>query len=371
MRRQRGDALPLHPFLFAAVSVLAQYASNFREMYFSDALASLVGALCFAAIVFTIFAAALRRDPARAAVLATIVVAPSLYYVDLIRWLNRQVGTSFSPEAALPVAVLAVILLIVAVWRVRFRMALPNTVLNGIAVVMFAVPGWNIGEHQWRASQMPSHGHQLQPGDEAGAAAAALPAGEKPDIYYLIFDRYGSEETLANVFDFDNGPFVRFLEEKGFYVASDSHSNYLKTAPSVASSLNMEYLDFAADDPRVRRNDWHPIYDMIEGEHRVGRFVTDAGYSFVNIGGWWNPTQHNPLADENYSFGLSEFGWLYLRRTIAADADGRDSAGERAGAETAMGQRPVPARSAAIREAGGDRRAAGAHVHLRPYPASA
>lgn len=296
--------------------MLAQYASNFREMYFSDALASLVGVLAFAAIVFAAFAALLRRDPARAGVLASIIVVPSLYYIGLLDWANRQLGTTVPPSAALPVAALAVALLVVLAWSRSARPALPNLVLNGIAVALLTLPAWNIAEHQWRAVQTPRLEQPGMPAGGTNSGAAANIATARPDIYYLIFDRYGAQSTLADVYDFDNSAFIRFLEEKGFYVADESHSNYLKTAPSLASSLNMDYIGYLAADERAKRNDWHPIYDLLEGEHRVGRFVKEAGYRFINIGGWWNPTQYNTLADETYNFGFSEFGWLYLRRTV-------------------------------------------------------
>ena len=340
-------------------------------MYFSDALGSLAGVLCFAAIAFAGFAALLRRDLARAAVLASIIVVPSLHYLDLLGWVNRQLGTAVSPAAALPVAILAVALLIVVVWSRSFPARPVELVLNGIAVALLAAPVWNIGEHQWHALQTPV---LEQPGNSPSAGGngpAAIPAGEKPDIYYLIFDRYGSESTLAEVYDFDNSAFTGFLEENGFYVASNSHSNYLKTAPSLASSLNMDYIGYLAEDERAKRNDWHPIYDLIEGEHRVGRFVTDAGYRFINIGGWWNPTQHNVLADENYNFGFSEFGWLYLRRTVLPTLM------EAAAAQSALALRlrwdngQCQRAPQQICADGADCRPRRADLHVRPHPPAA
>jgi hypothetical protein len=79
----------------------------------------------------------------------------------------------------------------------------------------------------------------------------------------------------------------------------------------------MDYLDLAAD-PLAQRNEWHPIYDKLEN-HRVGNFLKSKGYRFIQIGSWWAQTQHNAAADENHSFGFSEFAWLYLRRTIVPE----------------------------------------------------
>ena len=141
---------------------------------------------------------------------------------------------------------------------------------------------------------------------------AAVAAGERPDIYYLIFDRYASAATLQRYFDFSNAPFIAFLEEQGFYVAGGSHANYLKTGHSLASSLQMDYLDFLSDAQGRPSSDWDPIYRMLR-EHRVARFLKSAGYRYAQIGSWWSPTQENPYADWNPQFGLREFTSNYAR----------------------------------------------------------
>ena len=75
----------------------------------------------------------------------------------------------------------------------------------------------------------------------------------------------------------DNQDFIDFLQSKGFYVASRSHSNYLKTATSLASSLSMDYINFLSEKKDEYGFDWQPIYDML-GNHRVGSFLKGKGY---------------------------------------------------------------------------------------------
>ena len=69
----------------------------------------------------------------------------------------------------------------------------------------------------------------------------------KPDIYYLILDGYANSSTLKEVYGYDNQGFEDYLEEKGFKVASESRSNYAITALSLASSLNMEYINYLSE----------------------------------------------------------------------------------------------------------------------------
>jgi hypothetical protein len=315
----RLAAFPAHPFLLAAYTVFALYASNLRETSFDDVAAALAVVMGLTAGVFLVFGLLLRSFGARAALLTSIVVVPTLFYVEIVAWLNRTFGAGLTAAGAWPWMLAAGALILAVVWLAPFRLTLPNSILNGVAVALVVAPAWKVGAYEFQTLRENLAGTYVwaERSDIAPvgtAHAAPLPAGERPDIYYFIFDRYGSDATLAREFGFDND-LTDFLEENGFYVAHESRANYLKTAHSLASTFHMDYINFLADDPRSARDDWHPIYDMLE-DHRVGRFLKARGYDFVQMGAWWGPTQHNPQADENHSYGFGEFETHFLRKTV-------------------------------------------------------
>lgn len=316
----RVRSLPLHPFLFAAASVFTLYASNLREVNLSDMAAALAGALGAALVLFLVFGALFRPLGIRAAMLASIVIVASLFYVEFVSLANRVTGVEASYATAWPAVLVVAGALLAVAARVRADLTLANAVLNGVAFVLFITPAWQVASHEWRTGNTSSflaealEANGIGPAEAASAGDATV-AGETPDIYYIIFDRYGSEPMLARYYGFDNSALTGFLEKQGFYVASRSHSNYLKTAHSLASVFHMDYLDSLAEALGKEETDWRPIHAMLK-EHRVGRFLKSANYRFVQIGSWWGPTQHNPFADENYSFGYSEFTYRYLRNTI-------------------------------------------------------
>ena len=317
---ERFGALALHPFFLAAASVFVLYASNLHELYFSDVVTALATAVAAALVLFLAFGAALRSFGAKAAILASTVLVPALFYVEIVHAVNRTIGTDLSPAAALPIILTTVAIIVLAVSWARIDFTPLNAALNGIAFVMLVFPVWQIAAHEWKAGgTAPFRIATLNGGAQAAVDAALVVDPEKaksaPDIYYFIFDRYGSQSNLAAYFDFDNAELMDFLKAKGFHVASDSHSNYLKTAHSLASTFNMDYLDVLKEDRRSKIGDWHPIYDMVK-DHRVGRFLKSNGYEFIQIGAWWGPTHHNASAHENYSFGFSEFEFWYIRKTI-------------------------------------------------------
>ena len=64
-----------------------------------------------------------------------------------------------------------------------------------------------------------------------------------PHIYYIVLDAYGRSDVLQQLYELDNSPFLEALEQRGLFVASGARSNYHLTELSIASSLNLDYLN--------------------------------------------------------------------------------------------------------------------------------
>lgn len=119
-----------------------------------------------------------------------------------------------------------------------------------------------------------------------------------PDIYYIILDGYCAESTLKEYYHYDNGDFINYLKKKGFYIASESVSNYAFTILSLASSLNMQYLDELSHMVDVDSNDLSlPLYRI--RNNKVASFLKSKGYDVIHIG--WN-VMHIEWISSGYSF---------------------------------------------------------------------
>jgi hypothetical protein len=116
-----------------------------------------------------------------------------------------------------------------------------TVVLNRSAAALLVVISFNLGtsvyasahavaSQEFRASAAPPEG-------QAGTT------GDLPDIYYIILDGYARGDVLRDVYGYDNSRFLNWLRQTGFYVADQSHSNYAQTMLSLASSLNLDYLE--------------------------------------------------------------------------------------------------------------------------------
>jgi len=143
-----------------------------------------------------------------------------------------------------------------------------------------------------------------------------------PDIYYIIFDRYGSTKMLKQYFIFDNSKFDNYLKKKGFYIAADSMANYPYTYLSLASSLNCQYMNFL-NKTTGKSIDKTIVYDYIKNS-KVVNFLKSKDYKYYHLGSWWEPTRTNRYADMNFiskkfkvfNIYLDEFTSMVFQTTL-------------------------------------------------------
>jgi hypothetical protein len=100
---------------------------------------------------------------------------------------------------------------------------------------------------------------------------------DTPDVYYIILDGYARSDTLQRVCHCDNSDFLKFLTSRGFYVADQSCSNYPMTFMSIASSLNMCYLD-----EEVKSPGYSAVYALWD-QPLVARVFQSKGYRFAYL----------------------------------------------------------------------------------------
>jgi hypothetical protein len=139
-----------------------------------------------------------------------------------------------------------------------------------------------------------------------------------PDIYYIITDSYARSDLLESSFNYDNRDFLSNLEAQGFYIANCSQSNYSRTDLSLASSLNLDYLQKLDDDFKPENLDRSTLWDSIL--HSTVRYeLEQAGYKTVAFatGSAWDE-----LTDADAYFSpppvwssMTEFETMLIRTT--------------------------------------------------------
>jgi hypothetical protein len=117
---------------------------------------------------------------------------------------------------------------------------------------------------------------------EAGQPAAMpVEAAQTPDIYYINPGWLWPGRCAEEIYGFDNHALVDYLKESGFYVAEESHSNYMRTILSIPSSLNSQYIDQMITSTPAADN-YEPMKELLE-KNAAAQFLRKRGYRFVMI----------------------------------------------------------------------------------------
>lgn len=274
-RRLRSSAaFPVHPFLVAVYPIVALLASNAAQVGAGAATRPAVLALVAAGALFIILGA-MTRDRHRSAALASLALVAFFSYghayqslrafEDVADWVGRH-------RVVIPVFGAVMAVAVVGVLRVRETGRMTRA-LNLAAAILVAMPLIQLLLHQVRTRIQPERIN----GDATAleAAAADLPLA-MPDIYYIVLDAYTREDVLRSRFGVDNSEFVAGLERLGFDVFECARSNYAQTELTLASTLNIAYVDdLGRFDPGGR--DRTPLLFLIR-ENAVRRFLEDVGY---------------------------------------------------------------------------------------------
>lgn len=141
----------------------------------------------------------------------------------------------------------------------------------------------------------------------------------KPDIYYIIPDDYGAPQTLKEDYGYDDSELINYLKAHDFYIAEKSKTNYPYSLFMVASVLNMDYLNVNTL-PKIKTQPGGTVIDNVFNNSKAIKFIKSQGYSFFNIGSWYDPLRYNDSADINFVYdnklNLDEFSNLLLHNTI-------------------------------------------------------
>lgn len=102
----------------------------------------------------------------------------------------------------------------------------------------------------------------------------------KPNIYFLLYDEYGNSKSLEEQFGFHNN-LDSILLKKNFIIQTGSQSNYNFTPFSMASVLNMKYLDHVKNPDAVTLKDYTTCNLLIRN-NEVIRLLDREKYEIVN-----------------------------------------------------------------------------------------
>jgi len=296
------DVFPV--VIFALVPTLSFWTvNNIQELGPSLMTRVLAVALLFGLIFYVSWYFLLKKDKFKASIMAILTIIATFSYGQLFNIYQQLIDAAFENENRFDsdssFLVVLVILYITTIYLVKNKLKPSQTLRNYIALFATILLAFNLYPliRHW----ITNFGLNDTPFGANIEVVNEKTATEKPDIYYLVFDRYANEQVLKDIYNFNNSSFLDTLEDKGFYVASNSAANYPFTTFSLTTSLNLDYV------PEEFRNRpesglyYTLLKDKMENNKAV-LFLKEQGYTFTNIGPWWTATKYNKNADTDLFF---------------------------------------------------------------------
>jgi hypothetical protein len=319
--------LTLYPFFFGLFVILAMYVANanavaVQELFWPGAIvvAMTAALLGIAALIF--------RSFHRAALFTTPAVFMFLTYRQWLQgfwYLTKPLGTIQADVDANRMLISQGLLLVGIAYFAAFRVKQPRIWtmrLNQFGLVLLACPViFGVGQAVWGRLSSGFRGS-----DSAGALSIhsqPLDQASYPDIYLIVADAHGRQDVLRDLYHSDDGPFLEHLRRKGFFVANQSHGNYAYTELSLASMLNMRFLDEFAD---AKLAGWDYVMPLLLNSTVVAT-LKGLGYRYITFQTVLQDlcfTNSDEFIRVPYRGGISNFHQLLLDTSLLSRFGGEN-----------------------------------------------
>lgn len=304
---------PIYLILLALYPSIALLALNIREADPSVVVRPLVVSLVFS-LVIALLHLLFIKIKGDAYIQTAVFLVLFFSYGHVYTFITK---TEFARQMGLythvPLFIVFALIYLLGRHQRKF-LARQTAAINLVSLVLLIIPFFQIG--QYIASTRSDDLH------ESADIPDYLQSDANPDIYYIILDAYNRADNMRTL-GFDNSQFLDVLREMGFFIADCSQSNYQRTALSLASSLNMDYLFNAIPNEGPKDDNAQPVYNSIKN-NRVRQELKKMGYQIIAFQsgyrwGEWRDADIFFKPDSNLLFAkyLTPFERLYLESTAA------------------------------------------------------
>ncbi len=275
--------LVFHPILIALFPVLLIYSQNQHLVLFEGIIFPILIILSVA-IVFWIALKFVLKNMVKSAIITSLYIFLFFSYGHIFNIINSNFSlddptyTHFS--IIIPFTILVTIL---TYYFIKTKRKLNNftSIINvmSIALVAFVIFNISLFTVQNEVTTLDSENNLFN-------FENSITLENKPNVYYIIMDEYAPLRTLEKIYEYDNSDFVNFLEDKNFYVAKNSHTNYGETFLVLSSTLNMKYLNYLTEVVGPDSIDQRIPYQMIN-DNLVMKNFKSLGYKIYNFDSGW------------------------------------------------------------------------------------
>jgi len=263
--------VPIYPVLLAVAFVLSIVLPTGGSPHAGIRL--LIG-FAIGAVLVSTAARALLGDRNRAGIVAALVVVFVFKGLDwrIAMLLLIGIGVIVGERLAATRRPLRV------PWALVGRVMHAASVVLLVAVVLRSVGDGSLGPYLGAIrSEGPTVLRDRMPVDTAPVGA--------PDVFLIILDGHARADKLDKIFGYDNAAFLEELAVRGFEVAPASRSNYLLTAQSLPSLLNMAPMADLVDPQTASASATAYTLQIrpFASDSRVFRLYRSLGYEVIAI----------------------------------------------------------------------------------------
>ena len=267
----------LLPILVACYPILSLLAENSDWITPTDTVRSLLISVLTVTVVF-LLSRLLFRDWAKASLITALVILIIFSYGHIYTFLRTLPnGVSIGRHRYLvPIGMAIFGLIGFLVYRHQGTLDTIHKYLTISAGILIVFPLYTLVTDT--VVSEPSSITQ-----ETLNVELSVPEGEPPpDIYYIVLDAYAREDVLETIFEYDNSSFLEALQDRGFYVVPQARSNHAQTSLSLASSLNMDFIQVLFPEADPGSSNREPLWNLIH-HSRVRGSLEEIGYETVTF----------------------------------------------------------------------------------------
>lgn len=290
---------PLSSVLFSIAFVLIQFNAGISELYIRSLFWPTIGVAIFALLIFGIIKL-LLKDRAKSEIFSSLLLTSFFLYgaVVSLNWnFYASVGnlTLGKNHLFYLIWIIFCVVVFLLIRKTKNNLLGLKKFLVRMSLLLMIIPVFLITSYEFKRSANPPAKSPLA---LPKVSSKNIDKNNLPDIYFILPEDDSSASIFKNYFAYDESDFVSFLKDSGFFVADEATSNYPKTFESLASMLNMEYLDYLS----VYKNSSDmTIVNPLINNNNVMKFLKKFGYKYYQLGSWWDPTKFNPSANKNFT----------------------------------------------------------------------
>ena len=286
-------SFPFHTFLFVLLPPLVLFIGNINQLYPADLVLPTLFILIPIILIWIGFRLFFKSST-KSGLLVSLMVVLFFSYGTIFTKLNEiivnfQISHTFFIFPFLGIFILGFLYC----FKTKRKLNNITIILNVVVITLIAVTSTQLIGYDFN----PSHIFEDDV-DTSTQFHLTDSLSEYPDIYYIILDEYAGSKILNDTFDYDNSEFIDYLHTNGSTVPLETQSNYVVSFLSLSSSLNMQYVNFYADEVGIDSKDRRLSYNLFHN-NRLMQILESNGYSTINFDSNWGPTNAIKIANQN------------------------------------------------------------------------